>query len=191
VRLKNRSGSGRKPFARTSSSQQGYAMLIALVLLAVLTIIGATSLSVAGVDQRIAIHNQRHMIVVNTASAGTEHARWQLENEAPEDEGWDTGDTGSLFVTVQGSEGAEDKFQGSNFPMNQGAYKVDATYHKCGSPPQGYSAEMGSTSFRSDFWELKSVAMFMDDSTGDQVNPIEATVVATVRKVAQGACEIR
>lgn len=179
------------PIGWKRESREGYAMLVALVLLAVLTIIGATSLSVAGVDQRIAIHNQRHMIVVNTANAGTEHARWQLEHEAPEDEGWDTGDTGDHFVGVQGSDGAETMFEGSDFPMNQGVYKVDATYHKCGSPPEGYSAEIGSSSFRSDFWELRSSAMFIDDATGEQVNPIEATVVATVRKVAQGACEIR
>ncbi len=58
----------------------GYAMLVALVLIALLTIIGATSLSVAGVDQRVATHNRRHMMALNAADAGTQHARWVLQN---------------------------------------------------------------------------------------------------------------
>ena len=52
-----------------------------------LAVIGATTLSVAGVDQRIALHNRKHMMVMNTGDAGTEHARYQLEHEDPPNEG--------------------------------------------------------------------------------------------------------
>lgn len=170
-----------------SRRRGGYAMLITMILIAILTIIGATSLSVAGVDHRIAIHNRRHMMVVNTADAGTEHARFQLQSENPRDEGWDTADTGNLFVPA--NEG-DLLFEGLTFPMSQGVYAVDATFVKCSNPPPGYSTDEKSTSFRSDFWDMSSHAEFTDTSY-QQVNPTQATVVATLRKVVQGPCKIR
>jgi hypothetical protein len=167
----------------------GYAMLIALLLLAILTIIGSTSLSIAGVDQRVAIQNQRHMIVVGAAEAGTNHARYQLESELPANEGWDTGS--EPFVNMDGSDGGEAMFAGANFPVNQGTYEVKAVYVKCGPPPPGYSTEAGRQSFRSDYWDMQSRAIFRDGATLSQLNPIEATVITTLRRVTQGPCKIR
>lgn len=179
-------------------ARQGYAMLIALVLIAVLTIIGATSLSVAGVDQRIAMHNQRHMVVVNAADAGTNHARFQLESVQPLSEGWDAADPPFVFSLDSGSgvDDAETYFAGTNFPMNQGTYEVSAVYAKCSGPPPGYSTEQGHQAYRSDYWDMHSRSWFraQTGSADDgevQVNPIEATVVATVRKVVAGPCKIR
>ena len=162
-------------------------MLVALVLIAILTIIGATSLSVAGVDQRVATHNRRHMMVLNTADAGTDHARYQLQTENPANEGWDTADTGNLFV-AKGE--AETHFEGITFPMNQGVYEVDAVYQKCSNPPPGYSTELGRLGYRSDFWDMRSHATFQDSSF-TQTNPTQAVVVATLRKVVRGSCKIR
>lgn len=162
-------------------------MLVALVLIAILTIIGATSLSVAGVDQRVATHNRRHMMVLNTADAGTEHARYQLQTENPANEGWDTADTGNKFVATAE---AETFFEGITFPMNQGVYEVDAVYQKCSNPPPGYSTELGRQGYRSDFWDMRSHATFQD-STYTQTNPTQAVVVATLRKVVRGSCKIR
>lgn len=180
--------------------RQGYAMLVALVMIAVLTVIGATSLSVAGVDQRIAIHNQRHMVVMNAADAGTQHARYQLENEMPANEGWDSTDTGGYFIPSVDPNGsvddAEAMFQGTDFAMNQGTYRVDAVFAKCSGPPAGYSTEAGRQTFRSDYWDMKSAGWFRPPSTSanatdQEANPIGATVVTTVRKVVQGPCKIR
>lgn len=165
----------------------GYAMLVTMILIALLAIIGATSLSVAGVDHRIAIHNQRHMVVMNSADAGTEHARWQLQSENPRDEGWDTADTGNLFVPMNE---ADLMFAGVSFPMNQGVYEVDAVFQKCSNPPPGYSTEYGRTQFRSDFWDMHSRAQLTDAGYA-QTNPTQASVVATFRKVVHGACKIR
>ena len=50
------------PMVRT---QRGYAMLLSMLLIAILAVIGATTLSIAGVDQRIALHNRKHMMVMN------------------------------------------------------------------------------------------------------------------------------
>lgn len=168
-------------------TREGYAMLIALILLAVIAIIGATSLSVAGVDERVATHNRRHLIMVNTADAGTEHARYELMSTDPPNEGWDTADTGSSFVTnVDG----ETTFAGITFPMSQGVYEVDAVYQKCANPPPGYSTEAGRTAFRSDFWDMQSRSSYVD-TTYAETNPTKATVIATLRKVVHGSCKIR
>lgn len=172
---------------RRARGRRGYAMLVALVLIALITIIGSTSLSVAGVDQRVATHNRRHMMVLNTADAGTEHARFQLQSENPADEGWDTSDTGGMFVPK--AEG-ETMLEGIAFPMNQGVYEVSAIYQKCSNPPPGFSTELGRAAFRSDFWDMHSSATF-DDSTWQEMNPTRAEAVATLRKVVHGPCKIR
>ena len=171
----------------SARSRQGYAMLVALVLIALLTIIGATSLSVAGVDQRVATHNRRHMMVLNTADAGTEHARYLLQSENPRDEGWDTADTGNMFIPKTEADGM---FGGIDFPMSQGIYEVDAVYQRCANPPPGYSTELGRSGYRSDFWDMRSRATF-DDTTYAQINPTQAVVVSTLRKVMRGSCKIR
>lgn len=167
--------------------RQGYAMLIALILMAVLAIIGATSLSIAGTDARVATQNRRHMIVVNAADAGTQHARWELSTRDPANEGWDTGDTGASFIDETVAEGA---FAGNTFPMNQGNYRVDAVYQKCSNPPPGYSTEQGNTAFHSDYWDMQATAVF-NDTTYNQLNPTRASVVTTIRKVKSGDCKIR
>lgn len=170
------------------AERRGYAMLVVLILMAVIAIIGATSLSIAGTDARIAIHNQRHMIVVNAADAGTQHARWQLQAEAPADEGWDTADTGAYFI---GPTEAEASFEGTAFPMNEGHYSVRAVFQKCSNPPPGYSTEAGSSGFRSDFWNMESSSSFDMSGVATKANPSQAQVTATLRRVMQGACKVR
>lgn len=171
---------------RSRRARRGYVMLITMILMAVLAVIGATSLSVAGVDQRIAVHNMRHMTITDSADAGTQHARYALMYDNPLNEGWDTA-TAQTFVT---KEDADPMFEGIAFPVTQGNYWVDADYLKCSNPPPGYSTEAGNTSFRSDFWNMTAQAEFMDASWTD-MNPTRATVMSTVRKVVSGGCKIR
>jgi type II secretory pathway component PulK len=168
------------------SGRRGYAMLVALVLIALITIIGATSLSVAGTDQRVATHNLRHMMVMNAADAGTEHARFALSTDNPANEGWDTASS-TPFVD---KPDADTMYEGVAFPMSQGVYSVNAVYQKCSNPPPGYSTELGRSAFRSDFWDMHSTAVF-DDATWTEMNPTRAEVVATLRKVVHGPCKIR
>jgi Tfp pilus assembly protein PilX len=162
-------------------------MLVAVVLIALLTIIGSTTLTVAGTDQRIAIAVRRHHLVMNAADAGTNQARWELRSENPRNEGYDTADTGAPFVAEVESD---ELFQGVAFPTNQGTYEVNARFAKCSNPPPGYSTEIGVAQFRSDFWEMDSTAHFTD-AAYDNVNEMEARVQATVRKVVRGPCKIR
>ncbi len=171
---------------RARRSRRGYALLIAMILMAVLAVIGATSLSVAGVDQRIAVHNMRHMTISDTADAGTGQSRFALMYADPANEGWDPS-TAETFVTV---DEAEPMYEGILFPTPLGNYWVDATYLKCSNPPPGYSTEQGNTAFRSDFWNMTAQAEFMSMTWTDN-NPTRATVMATLRKVVPGACKIR
>ena len=148
-------------------------MLLAMLLIAILAVIGATTLSVAGVDQRIALHNRKHMMVMNTSDAGTEHARYQLEHEDPPNEGIDPdGDTWPDFV------------------HSLGVYWVQATYQRCGNPPPGYSTEIGNTKFRSDYWEMRSQAR-MQDTSYSNINETSSTTALLLRKVVKGTCKVR
>lgn len=178
----------RRALHRAAADRRGYVMLIALILLAVLSIIGATSLSVAGVDQRIAVHNRKHMLVVNTAHAGTQHARWQLEHEDPAHEGLDTGlDTYGDFVTAVEGQAS---YGGLSYTHNLGVYWVEATYLRCGNPPPGYSTEQGRNQFRSDYWEMSSTAR-MQTAAYSNINETQASTIGMFRKVKQGHCVVR
>jgi len=168
--------------------RRGYAMLLAMLLIAILAVIGATTLSVAGVDQRIALHNRKHMMVMNTSDAGTEHARYQLEHENPPNEGLAADeDTWPDFVEATEGEG---KYGGLEYAHNLGVYWVQATYHRCGNPPPGYSTEIGNTKFRSDYWEMKSQAR-MQDTSYSNINETSSTTVLLLRKVVKGTCKVR
>lgn len=173
---------------RHPRARRGYIMLVAMILLAILAVIGATSLSVAGVDQRIAMHNRKHMLVVNTAHAGTQHARWQLEHSNPVNEGVDTApDTYGPFVKATE---AEAEFGGLAYAHNLGVYWVEASYLRCGNPPPGYSTELGKTGFRSDYWEMTSTAR-MQDTAYSNINETQASTAGIFRKVIRGPCVVR
>ena len=171
--------------ARPAPPRRAYAMLVAMILMAVLTVIGATTLSVAGVDQRIALHNRKHMMVVNTADAGTVHARDEMRWDYPTSEWLDSGDTGAWVTASE----AEARFGGLAYAHNLGVYRVYAIYQRCGSAPPGYSTEIGASQFRSDYWRLESVAT-MENPTFDAINETSATVVSTIRKVVLGTCKM-
>lgn len=173
---------------RPHSRREGYVMLVALVLLALLAVIGSSSLTIAGVDQRIAVQNRKHMMVLNTAIAGTEHARDQLRWRQPVNEGFDSGDTSNDYITASV---AEAEYGGLKYAHNLGVYWVSATFHRCGKPPPGYSAEAGRGGFRSDYWEMTSTARMQEDSTYQNLNETQAVTSAMFRKVIQGTCKVR
>ena len=174
--------------AANRPARRGYAMLLSMLLIAILAVIGATTLSVAGVDQRIALHNRKHMMVMNTSDAGTDHARYQLEHENPPNEGLAADeDTWPDFVEATEGEG---KFGGLEYAHNLGVYWVQATYHRCGNPPPGSSTEIGNSKFRSDYWEMKSQAR-MQDTSYSNINETSSTTVLLLRKVVKGTCKVR
>jgi Tfp pilus assembly protein PilX len=172
---------------RSRAARGGYVMLVALLLLAILAVIGASTLQVAGIDQRIALQNRKHMLVLNTANAGIEHARNTLEDADPSDEGLDTASTAPDFVTASD---AETSFGGLTYAHNLGVYWVKATFMRCGNPPPGYSTELGVNKFRADYWMMSSTAR-MQDTAYNNINESQATTAAVLRKVKFGSCKIR
>ncbi len=169
------------------SDRGGYVMLVAMVLLALLAVLGSSTLTIAGVDQRIALQNRKHMLVLNTSSAGNEHARDELRWTNPPSEGIDTGDTHDDFVNATA---AEADFGGLSYTHNLGVYWVSATYIRCGNPPPGYSTEVGRAGFRSDYWLMESTAR-MQDSSYSNINETQAKTASVLRKVMDGSCRIR
>ncbi len=163
-------------------------MLITLILLALIAVIGATSLSVAGIDHRIASHNRSYSMMFNTSHAGTEHGRLKLESEDPKAENLDSGgDSWSDWVPMATGDAM---FTGTTFDQNLGAYWVEATYERCSNPPPGYSTEQGRAAFRSDYWTMTSRSRMVNSGLSD-INEMQSTTVSTVRKVIRGACKMR
>ena len=163
-------------------------MLVALLLMAILAVLGSSTLQIAGIDQRIALQNRKHMMVMNTAHAGNENARYQLQNNDPPNEGLDTApDTFGAFVTATVGE---ENFGGLSYAHNLGVYWVEATYHRCGNPPPGYSTEIGQVKFRADYWEMEATAR-MQDGSYNNVNETRAMTSALLRKVKFGTCKLR
>ena len=174
------------------SGNSGYIMLVALLLMAILAVIGASTLQVAGIDQRIAHQNRKHVMSVNTSHAGTVHARNKLMYNDPPNEGLDSApDTYGDFV---GATTAETNFDGLSYAHNLGVYWVTATYHRCGNPPPGYSTEKGTSKFRADYWEMASTARIQSSATSSDaaaVNETQARSTSLLRKVKFGTCTIR
>lgn len=174
--------------------RKGYVMLVALILLALLTVLGSSTLNIAGIDQRIAYRSRQHMVVLHTASAGTEDARSTIQHTLPLSEGFDQygNEDTAVFIT---QATAETNFGGVAYHTatgkhNLGVYQVDATYHRCGNPPPGYSTEQGRNGFRSDYWEMESVATLTDASYINE-NASLATTSSMVRMVMRGGCKVR
>lgn len=174
------------PLAR-ARNRRGYVMLVAMVLLALLAVLGSSTLTIAGVDQRISLQNRKHMLVLNTSSAGNEHARDELRWTNPVSEGIDTGDTHDDFINATAGE---NDFGGLEYTHNLGVYWVSATYIRCGNPPPGYSTEVGRAGFRSDYWLMESTAR-MQDPIDTNINETQAKTATVLRKVMDGSCRIR
>ena len=177
------------------SNRRGYIMLVAMILLALLAVLGTSTLNIAGIDQRIAYRNRQHAVVVHASHAGTEHARDLMrESVLPSSEGFKQSglqDTAKYITKAVG----ETDFGGVAYHTasgvhNLGVYYVFAVYQRCGNPPPGYSTEQGRNGFRSDYWEMESVARMRDSSLAE-TNASKATVHTMVRKVMRGGCKVR
>ena len=81
-------------------------------------------------------------------------------------------------------------FGGLNYPHNMGVYYVQATYHRCGNPPPGYSTEQGKNGFRADYWEMESTSEITNTAYAQQ-NATTATDSSMVRIVMKGSCKVR
>ena len=179
------------PFQRARlGSRRGYAMLVAVVIVAILTVAGTTTLNVAGIDQQIASRNRQHMLIFNTSDAGTIHARDKIKVTKPDNEGVSVNgleDTAGYYVQ---QTAAETSFGGLAYTHNLGVYYVEALYQRCGNPPPRYSTEQGNNGFRADYWEMRSVGR-LTDSSYTNINATEAVTSSLIRMVVRGPCKVR
>ena len=177
------------------SHRRGYIMLVAMVLLALLAVMGTSTMNIAGIDQRIAYRNRQHAVVVHTSHAGTEHARDLMrEKVLPSSEGFNQYGTEDTAVFITKATGEADfggvAYKTASGVHNLGVYVVDAVYLRCGNPPPGYSTEQGRNGFRSDYWEMESIAT-MTDTSYSNTNASKATVNTMIRMVMRGGCKVR
>ena len=177
------------------SNRRGYIMLVARILLALLAVLGTSTMNIAGIDQRIAYRNRQHAVVVHTSHAGTEHARDLMrESVLPASEGFNQYGTEDTAIFITKATGETDfggvAYHTASGVHNLGVYVVDAVYLRCGNPPPGYSTEQGRNGFRSDYWEMESIAT-MTDTSYTNTNASKATISTMVRMVMRGGCKVR
>ena len=115
--------------------QRGYVMIVAMILLALLAVLGTSTLNIAGIDQRIAYRNRQHMVVLHTANAGVEHAREQIQTSLPASEGYDVNGTRDSDLYITQTEG-DTEFAGYSFGnqtvfLEMGIHPVDSVL-RCG-----------------------------------------------------------
>ena len=170
-------------------NRRGYVMLVAMILMALLTVMGTSTLNIAGIDQRISVRNRQHQMVLNTAAAGNEDGRDNIRYNLPTTEGYNQFGEEDTAIFINKAT-AESSFGGLNYTHNLGVYVVDTFYHRCGNPPPGYSTETGENGFRADYWELESVST-MEDAAYSQKNASTATTSTMVRIVRRGGCKVR
>ena len=177
---------------RKVKRQRGYIMLVAMVLLALLAVLGTSTLNIAGIDQRIANRNRQHVLVVNTASAGNEDGRDNIRYALPTSEGYNMYGVRDTAVFIDRTA-ADASFGGSlsSYAHNLGVYRVDAMYHRCGNPPPGYSTEQGNNGFRSDYWELESIGTMTEQASLNVSNESMATTSTMIQIVRRGSCKVR
>ena len=178
------------------SHRRGYIMLVAMVLLALLAVMGTSTMNIAGIDQRIAYRNRQHGVVVHTSHAGTEHARDLMrEKVLPASEGFNQYGFEDTAVFISKATGETDfgglAYKTASGVHNLGVYIVDAVYLRCGNPPPGYSTEQGRNGFRSDYWEIESTATMVDSSVTVSSNASKATINTMIRMVMRGGCKVR
>ena len=145
-------------------------MLVAMVLLALLAVMGTSTMNIAGIDQRIAYRNRQHAVVVHTSHAGTEHARDLMRESASSLLRKDliSMEMKTLRCLLRRQQVrlilVVSRTKTASGVHNLGVYVVDAVYLRCGNPPPGYSTEQGRNGFRSDYWEMESIATMTDTS---------------------------
>jgi hypothetical protein len=170
--------------------RRGYVMLIALVLFGALTTVGAMTLSVSSVDQRVAYHQQRHVQARYSAHAATQHGRFRLMFLNPTDNGWSTPATGWAPTTlpVQASYNDGSDWSATNYVARSGEYDGFYRWEQCSTAAPGFSAELGSRSaMRTDFWRIFGQGAVVTDL--EYETNAEARMLAS--KVVRGECKIR
>ena len=172
---------------RRGRGEEGYALVLALVVMTALTILGVSAVTSSNVDLKIT-RNMRNLSQARYASmAGNEHGRQMfITGDVPATDevsyfGVDDVENPSSYYIPQAS--ANDLMVG---PSRKGAYQVNVVWVTCGGPPAGFSLDK----FHSSLFDLRSEG-FLTDMSGSSISPAEVVTMSTLRRVMNGPCYMR
>lgn len=175
---------------RSRQGEEGYALVLTLVVITALTIVGVSAVTTSNVDLKIA-RNLRHLEQARYASmAGSEHARRNfLFGDIPattEVSYFGQDDITSPSTWYIQPDEANDLMIATD---RRGTYQVNVVWVTCGGPPAGYSLDK----FHSSFFDLRSEGYLTQasDITHTPMSPARVTTMTTLRRVMNGPCYMR
>lgn len=172
---------------RRREGEEGYALVLALVVMTALTVLGVSAVASSNVDLKIS-RNMRQLEQARYASmAGNEHGR-QL---------FISGDVPALTdVSYFGTDDIENpstwyipQTDANDLMLStvqKGTYQVNVIWVTCGGPPAGFSLDK----FHSSFFDLRSEG-YLADMSGVRASPANVTTMSTLRRVMNGPCYMR
>lgn len=183
-----------RPLRRRNQGEEGFALVLALVLLTALTILGVSAITTSNLDLKIT-RNLRHLEQARYASmAGGEHARQlMLKGQIPDTTGVSYFGSDDIEnptdYYIDNDPGTTDIPDGEMLHIgndNNGAYQVNVVWISCGGPPAGYSIDK----YHSSFFDLRSQGFLVDDA-GNHISNANVTTISTMRRVMSGPCYMR
>ena len=170
---------------RQRQGEEGYVLVIALVVMTALTVLGVASMSTTNIDLNITGNLRRTEIARYASIAGTEHARMKLSEGGlpdPSQVMYFGESSGSVPYYVDYGEAKILPTTGED----GSTYRVMAQFVKCGGAPSGYSLEH----FHSQYFDFISNG-YLVDSAEATIGATQVTSALTVRKVLEGVCYMR
>ncbi len=168
-----------------AGEEGGFALILALFALVILTVLGITAVTISNVDLKIAHNVRRHEQVFYGAQAGLDRARWAAAELTPDD-------IQSMMTAFTLGQSVEWMDMGEGDPVETGglalaSYALSASYRQCASNVAGYSIQEDGD-FDAVFIDWVSEAQNMDPAAGRMLSPASATTGAMVRMVDREMC---
>ncbi|MCK6526146.1 pilus assembly PilX N-terminal domain-containing protein [Myxococcota bacterium] len=175
------------PHVRRTTSlgdEAGFALILALFALVILTVLGVTAVTVSNVDLKIAHNVRRSRQVFFGAQAGLDRARIESSQMTEADmqtlmAGFSTGDYVQWLDVGEG-----DPVETGGYSL--ASYELRVGYRQCASNVAGYSVEEDGD-FDAVFMDWVAEATHVD-GVGNQVSPARARSGGYVRWVGRELC---
>ena len=176
---------------RRGRGEEGFALVLSLVMLTALTILGVSAVTTSSIDLKIT-RNLRLLEQARYASmAGGEHARREmLVGDMPgaaevsyfgDD---DMNDPAAWYIYDSSPDRPSNMLQVTS--NHYGTYRVNMVWVSCGGPPAGFSLDQ----YHSSFFDLRSEGSLVYNDFTSAANA-EVVTVSTMRQVLSGPCYMR
>jgi len=172
------------PIVRPRAGERGFALILAMFALVILTVLGVTAVTVSNIDLKIAHNVRRGRQVFYGAQAGLDRARVESSKLTITDlqtlmAGFTTGDYVEWLDYGEG-----DAVETGGYPL--ASYKIKAGYRQCASNVAGYSMEEDGD-FDAVFVDWVADAANLDASN-NELSPARASSGGYVRWVERELC---